>query len=214
VHTLTLVSASGAGITVATSIINGSTGATVTGLLAIDTKTAFVQYSQSKTISAWDPTTMIARNVRITSGGNDTGITFTVSGYDIYGFPMTETITGASGGVASGLKAWKYINTVVSSGDIASTVKVGTGDVYGMPLRCDFFGLAQINWNSTGITATTGFVVPDATSPATATTGDVRGTYAVQSASDGTKRLIISVMVPPGNLNAPVATGLFGVTQF
>lgn len=211
--TLTLVSASGAGITVSTSITNATTGATVTGLLAIDTATAFVAFGQSKTINAWDPTTMAARNVRITSGGNDSGLTFTVAGYDVYGTPMTEAITGANAGIASGLKAWKYIASItVSGGTVATTVKVGTGDVYGMPLRCDFVGLAQINWNSTGITASTGFTVPDATSPATTTTGDVRGTYNVQSASDGTKRLIVSVMIPPNNLST-ANPGLFGVVQ-
>src|SRR5690349_11052356 len=37
----------------------------------------------------------VPRNIRITSAGNDTGITFTVSGFDQYGQAMTETITGA-----------------------------------------------------------------------------------------------------------------------
>jgi hypothetical protein len=211
--TLTLVTSSGAGITVGTSITNATTGATVTGLLAIDTATAFVAFGQSKTINAWDPTTMVSRNIRITSGGNDSGLTFTVNGYDVYGTPMTEAITGANAGIASGRKTFKYIaSIVVTGGTVASTVSVGTGDVYGMPLRCDFFGLANINWNSTAITANTGFTAPDATSPATTTTGDVRGTYAVQAASDGTKRLLVSVMVPPNNLST-ANPGLLGVQQ-
>src|SRR5262249_54376301 len=104
---LTLVSASGAGITISTSITRGDTGAAVTGLLAIDTAMAGLGFGAAATWNAWDPTKAVARNVRITSGGNDTGITFTVSGYDVYGFPMSEAITGANAGIASGKKAFK-----------------------------------------------------------------------------------------------------------
>ena len=37
---------------------------------------------------AWDPTKAISRNVRITSAGDDSGKTFAVVGYDLYGYPM------------------------------------------------------------------------------------------------------------------------------
>jgi hypothetical protein len=88
---------------------------------------------------------------------------------------------------------------------------VNTTDIYGFPLRSDFFGDVAINYNATGITANTGYVAAVTTSPATTTTGDVRGTYAVQSAADGSKRLLIRQFVTP--VNATTVTGLFGVTQ-
>jgi len=207
---LTLVSTTGAGITAGASVLNAVTYQTVTGLLAIDGPSARIAFGQSATIQAWDPTTMSARALRITSGGNDSAITFNVAGFDVYGYPMTENITGANAGIATGKKAWKYIQSITASAAVASTVSVGTSDIYGMPLLSNFFGFAEINWNNTAISASTGFTVPDATSPATSTTGDVRGTYAVQSASDGTKRLIVNTTVP-GNQMASAA-GLFGVT--
>jgi len=127
---------------------------------------------------------------------------------------MTETITGASGGVASGKKAFKWVTSVTHTGSVASTVTIGTGDVYGFPLRADSFGYTYIIWNGTSITANTGFTAAVTTNPATSTTGDVRGTYAVQSASDGTKRLEIGQTLNIVGLNTtPIANGIFGVTQ-
>lgn len=207
---ITLVVATAAGITVGVSISRIDTGATVTGLLAIDGAQVRQSFGQQGTVQAWDPTKAVARNVRITSGGNDTGITFTVSGYDVYGAPMTETITGVSGATASGKKAFKYISGVTHTGSVATTVTIGTGDVYGFPLRHDLWGDADIFWNDGLITATTGYLAA-VTTTATATTGDVRGTYAVQSASDNAKRLRVWQRVTPANII--IATGLVGVTQ-
>lgn len=208
---LTLVSSSGAGVTVGVSIVRADTGATVTGLLALDTAMAGASFSQDATFNMWDPTKALSRNIRITSGGNDTGITFLVVGYDLYGYPMSEAITGANAGVASGVKAFKYIASITPSASVATTASAGTGDVFGLPLRADVVGLVNINWNSTVVTASTGFTAAVTTSPATTTTGDVRGTYAVQSASDGTKRMVM--VISPSVANMASTTGLVGVAQ-
>lgn len=210
---ITLVSATGAGITAGVSITRPDTGATVTGLLAIDGAMGSVAFGAAATIQAWDPTKAISRNLRLTSGGNDSGLTFTVNGYDLFGFPMTEAITGANAGIASGKKAFKYIASVTHTGSVATTLTIGTGDVFGFPLRIDRFAYADITWNSGGISANTGFVAADTTSPATTTTGDVRGTYAVQSASDGTKQLQAFISIPVANIAVAGDVGLFGVTQ-
>lgn len=209
----TLVSASGGGITVGTSITNAATGATVTGLLAIDTAMAGVAMGQAASIKMWDPTKAIARNVRITSVGDDRSGTFLVSGYDVYGYPMSERITGSNATVASGAKAFKYIASVVPAGTLSgSAITIGTGDVIGLPIRSDYFGECFVNYpDGTVITATTGYTAAVTTSPATTTTGDVRGTYALQTASDGSRRLV--VYVSPSLANIVSATGLFGVTQ-
>lgn len=221
---LTLVSATGAGITVlaAATTVWASGNVIPAGALAIDGAPGLVSFgsttensSSYSYVSIYDPTKSIARNIRITSGGNDSGITFTVAGYDLYGYPQTETITGANAGVAAGKKAFKFVTSITPSAAVASTASAGTGDVFGFPLLSSFWGDATIIWNNTPATTPgTGYTAADTTSPATSTTGDVRGTISVAlitggSASDGTKRLMIYVNPSVNNLALGVP-GLFG----
>lgn len=213
---LALVGSSGSGITVGTSVQNRVTGAIVTGLLAIDGAPGTVTFATtalgSQVVQAYDPTKAIARNVRINSIGVDTSATFTVRGFDIYGNPMTETITGASGAAASGKKAFKFVQSITPAGTLSgSNVSAGTGDIYGFPMRADSYFYQQIVWNAALIASTTGFTAA-VTTAATATSGDVRGTYAVQSASDATKRLIVFQILPVANIGS--VSGVTGVTQF
>ena len=213
---LTLVSVTGAGITAGVSVFSPTTSAVVTGLLAIDGAFGALASGTSGTINIYDPTKAISRAVRITSGGNDSGITFLVVGYDLYGYKMSEAITGANAGIATGKKAFKYIQSITPSGAAAGTVKVGTADIIGLPLRSDFFAYIEVCYNNTWITANTGYVAA-VTTTATTTTGDVRGTYALQSASDGTKRLQLfttpSAAIMINTTNSSTFTGPYGVTQ-
>jgi hypothetical protein len=210
---LTLVSSTGAGITVGVSITRADTGATVTGLLAIDGSSAGVQFGTGP-VTVWDPSTLISRAVRIVSGGDDSGGTFTVRGYDIYDYPVTETITGAAIGTATGKKAFKYIASITPAGTLSGTaITVGTTDVIGLPFRADFVNETELSVNGAWVTASTGFTAAVTTSPATATTGDVRGTYTLQTASTGgTNRL--GFYQTPILANISTAAGLFGVTQY
>lgn len=209
---VTLVAASGAGVTVGVSITKATTGASVTGLLALDTAMAGVELGTSGSMNLWDPTKAISRAVSITSVGDDSAATFVVAGYDLYGYPLSETITGANATAANGVKTFKYIASVTPAGTLSgSDVTVGTQDVFGLPLRTDRFGYLTIFWNNTLITASTGFTAAVTTDPATATTGDVRGKYGVQTAADGTKRLQVFWRPMVANLSE---TGMFGVSQF
>lgn len=216
---INLVSVTGAGITAGVSIVRADTGAIVTGLLAIDGAAGFTAFGSNAQFNAWDPATMLSRAVQIVSGGNDTGIQFTVNGYDVYGYPMTATVTGASGAAATTLKTFKYISSVTHTGSVAGTVTVGTTDTFGLPLRVTDFFYLDLFWNGAFITATTGFTAAVVTSPSTALLGDVRGKYAVQSASDGTKRLQVCIMLSPAALATMNTTtngypiGMFGVAQ-
>lgn len=213
---LTLVTTTGGGVTVGATAVNRITGASVNGLLALDGVPGIVSFVanafNSQVMQAYDPTKALSRNLRITSVGNDSGATFKVVGYDLYGTPMTEIIAGANAGIASGVKAWKFIKSITPSGTLSgSAVTVGTGDVYGFPLRADSFFYQDIYWNGALITANTGFTAAVTTSPATSITGDVRGTYAVQSASDGIKHLYMFQNIPVSNIG--VNAGVTGVTQ-
>lgn len=102
---------------------------------------------------------------------------FTVSGYDYYGQAMTETITVSVAGTAvTGKKAFYQISGATIAGS-ATAVVIGTSDVLGLPVRVTNVAyVASVKTNSTLAQDAGTFVAAD-TATATATTGDVRGTY-------------------------------------
>ena len=70
-----------------------------------------------------------ARKLTITSGGNDSGISFTIVGTDINGTAQTESLTGANAGVATSSKFFLTIASITAVGDPAGTVEAGiSGD--------------------------------------------------------------------------------------
>lgn len=209
---LTLRTANTTGVTAGVTIIRADTGVPVTGLIALDSAMTTVPFGQAGTIQPWSPTTALSRNINILSTGTDQTGTFTVRGFDIYGFPMSETITGGNGTASPGKKAFKYIQSVTPAGTVTSTgLAVGTGDIIGMPLRADQWGDLNVTYNNAGPATGTGFTAA-VTTTATATSGDVRGTYVLPTASDGTKRL--QIFIAPELANLTTTTGIVGVAQF
>lgn len=144
----------------------------------------------------------VPRGVTVTSGGNDTGITFLIKGYDEYGSAMSQTLTGASGAVATTTKAFKSVISIVPSGAVAGTVTAGTADLFGLPVCVIDAGyIGNIGWNNILADNAGTLVVADQTSPATTLTGDVRGTYAQSgAASNGVRRLVIEVLLSELNI--------------
>jgi hypothetical protein len=194
--------------TVSSTTITGVTSNSTTGNFSLR-----FPMGQAGTIEMWNPQALCARAVSVTGAASASGsVSFLVSGYDIYGVPMSELIGPvAASTTVSGKKAFKYIASVVPNATDAINYSVGTLDTFGFPIRSDFFGDVVVNYNATGITASTGYVAAVTTSPATTTTGDVRGTYAVQSVADKTKRLFFYQNSPVTNVGS--IAGLFGVTQ-
>jgi len=139
---------------------------------------------------------------------------FTVSGYDYYGQAMTETITVSVAGTAvTGKKAFFQISGATIAGS-ATAVLIGTSDVLGLPVRVfNVAYLASVKSNNTLAQDAGTFVAAD-TAVATATTGDVRGTYTPATASDGIVRTVAGILLPAIAVG-PNATrvGALGVTQ-
>lgn len=212
---MTLVSTTANGVTVGASVVNALTGVKVTGLLAIGGAAGTVSFGQSGAIQFWDPTKALARAISITGVSGGAGGAFKIAGFDVYGFPMNETITAAAGAATTnGKKAWKYITSVTPQFTDAHNYSVDTTDIIGFPLRVDEWPYVEVFDGAatpTLVTSATGFVAA-VTTTASATTGDVRGTYALQSASDGTKRVVL--FVTPSTANIGSTAGLVGVAQF
>ena len=75
----------------------------------------------------------IARRVIFTSGGNDSGITITISGTDWAGTRISETVTGGNVAAVSTVNDYLTIAQVKTSGATAGTMTVGTNGVAGSP---------------------------------------------------------------------------------
>ena len=212
---MTLVSASAAGITVLASALTiPQTGNTVAaGKLAIDLAPGLIYFGTYKSTAVADLTKSLARAVSVTATSGAVGGAFLVQGADLYGYPQTEKITVASSPTGStttnGKKSFKFITAITPQVTDAKSYSVGTADIFGFPIRVDTFPYVTIGWAGSLVTASTGFLKADTTSPATNTTGDVRGTYAVQSVSDGTKTLQFFQDISPVNISTLV--GIFGV---
>jgi len=124
-----------------------------------------------------DPRQGITRGVSVTcNNASGTGGNVVVSGWDIYGQPMNETIVIAPGTalVTYGLKAFKAIKSATPNfTDATYTYSVGTSDNFGFATRVGAWEYtAQCTWAGASITASTGFAKWVA--PAS---GDVRGTF-------------------------------------
>jgi len=123
----------------------------------------------------------------------------TVTGTDVYGETVVES--SASGTSLAGKKAFKTITSVVPSANITSAT-VGTGDVLGLPVLLPQTGLV-IRELQDGAAPTAGTIVAGVSSTATATTGDVRGTYDPNAAADGSKAFgLIALLPTPSDLGA------------
>lgn len=159
----------------------------------------------------------VPRALSITIGaGTITNRNVTITGYDYYGQSMSEVIaTGTTQSTTiEGKKAFYQIVSASVSGSVGATVSIGTADIFGSPVKFANKGyIARCGWNGVLAEDAATVVVGDATT-ATTTTGDVRGTVAPSSAADGSKRLVVGLLLTAIQVG-PNATraGALGVNQ-
>lgn len=149
----------------------------------------------------------VPRAVSLTVATTDhSARTFTITGTDEYGVALKENIAGPNNNTVNGKKAFKTVTQVAVDGAIATNgVSVGTADVLGLPVFLPS-SACILREMEDGATATAGTTVAGATAKATATTGDVRGTYDPNSACNGDRgfKLFVALADPSAR----------GVTQF
>ena len=131
----------------------------------------------------------------VSAGAGDTTQTATFSGFDQYGKAMTQTVTLNGTTRVSTTKAFKSIASIRISAATAGNISAGTTDTIGLPYKIATKDYLMFTYNETvGLLAAA--TKADATSPATVSTGDVRGTIALASAADGVKRLVATIALP------------------
>ena len=210
-------------VAVAAGIVNGATGASEAPNVSTITFTADDQGSSPlDPVVALSSTTIngqavmvldVPRNVTAAINTAVGNITVVITGYDEYFVPLSETLAiAASGTAVAGKKAWKYIRSIAltsDGNDSAKAINVGFGDVLGLPYKIAAKSDVLSVWFDDAVDTAT-VVVADATDPATATTGDVRGTVDPNGTLNGAKTLVAYLHVADPN----TAAGLVGVTQY
>lgn len=127
----------------------------------------------------------------------------TVTGTDEYGAVVKES--SASGTSFTGKKAFKTVTGVSVSADVTGAT-VGTGNVLGLPHYVPYTAGSVVKEIQDGANATAGTFVAGVGSAATATTGDVRGTWAPNGTPNGTINFAVVLLSDNANYK--------GVAQF
>lgn len=171
------------GVAVAPKMVLVSLGAPATA-----SSTALVA-SQSLAAASTTGATLVTNTLDGAAGRNVvaawTGTAvLTVSGTDVYGNAITES--SASGTSFTGAKAFKTVTKITVSADVTG-LTAGTGTVLGLPVFLTNTGYVIKELVDGAVAGTAGTYVKGITAASTATTGDVRGTYAPNSAPNGSR---------------------------
>lgn len=203
---LSLSTTSSGCITAGVTLIPASNPNTTVSVLAIDSTYATVPVGlacgQTGAITMWDPQIALSRAIVIeksSATSDDSAGTYTIQGYDIYGYKMTETITGTSSTGSTSYvsqKAFKYIQSITPGGTIgATTVQVHPSPgLYGFPLAVRAGWQAEmwmgLSSNMVQVTTQSSLLVYGSTVTNTSTTPDVRGTWASTNLSSNSSNFV------------------------
>ena len=157
------------------------------------TPVGWAPYLAAGIAGIFDPQQCTQRAVCISAAAGNSGGTFVVSGWTIYGEPQTAVISittsgaGGSAGIYYTSKTFKAIASITpQQADTGHNYTAGTSDLFGFAVRTDKFEYTETFYNATfvasaGTLASGGtigvFTSADLTNPATVNTGDPRGTF-------------------------------------
>lgn len=220
-----VVSGTAMTLTAATTLTNGAlvTAAALTtfpfttvipkGTVVIQSQMAYSFVGLRDITAYYDPTKAVSQVIAVTGVASGTGGAFAITGFDVYGQPMHETVTATAGATTvSGKKAWKWITSIVPQFSDAHNYSFDVTNVFGLSIAVDAAAYVDAWVAGTGFTNNPSVTAADTTSPATATTGDVRGTLAI---TPGGNRITVFIQPSSARLTTLMATtGVFGVTNF
>jgi hypothetical protein len=135
------------------------------------------------------------RNVSVDSGGADDAV-ITVTGTDWEGNALVEDILANGTTIVYGKKAFATITQCAHSKTIANGLFVGTYDTLGLPFYLPGIDDCPVvfEYEDNILKANPGTFLAGVDTAATATTGDVRGTYLpVTSLPDGAQNFVLFI---------------------
>lgn len=176
-----------------------------------DTPAPAYVYTTDGTVLVWPID--VPRNITVGTSSAAADTVVTVTGYDKYLQKMVETITVASGqSTGAGKKAFAYVSSIAiySAGDVTSdTLNVGVGDVLGLPFKISAKSDLMQVWFDDVYETTAPTVVVGSAATVTATTGDVRGTADINGTLNGSKEVVVYMVVDPSDRDT-----LLGITNY
>lgn len=157
----------------------------------------------------------VPRAIRYFAPSLGTALSIVAYGLDEYGEAITEKVGIGSnvGAATNGKKAFKAVIAVVAKQTISNGyLSVGRADVFGLPFTIAGAWDMLAAWaDTTALTVNgTQVIAADTTSPATAKTGDVRGTFAPTTGSNDA-RVFRAWFTAKGK---DTKNNLYGVAQF
>jgi hypothetical protein len=155
------------------------------------------------------------RGVSLTSAGNLSAATIVITGYDRYGQRLSFSRAGPNANTVVTTKAFRGIISISTSAALGTAMTVGTSNVFGLPVAISSANyIIKPSYNGVLAHDAGSFTAADTTSPATATTTDVRGTYTPSGVTSGTQRVTLALSVTAIQAG-PNATrlGAYGVNQ-
>ena len=158
------------------------------------------------------------RQIVIASVGNDSGITFTITGTSSTGAPVTEVLTGANVGTATSANTYYTITSIVPSGNTASTITAGTNGVAGsvpLPVPLGLFAvtlqcvaISTVNYSITQTNDDPNVLNPDTACTWTPVVAALTNATATQVAAATTiaraYRITVNSNTPPGGVKVTV----------
>lgn len=144
----------------------------------------------------------VPRGLSIVSSTTDTTQSITIRGFDEFGAAMTETIAlnGAAG--VSGKKAWKTVVSYQANIAMAGNLSIGWTNVLGLPALLIVAGYLFLELLNNSKNANAGTILAGVSGAvATATTGDVRGTYTPSTTlPNGSNSYEVGIIAPDPRL--------------
>jgi len=171
----------------------------------------------TETVLVYTSDAPYGRALVMTANGDPTNSpVYDVYGWDYLGQKMVERFTLAGGGVVAvqGKKAFYRLEKwkVVAPSTAATTLDLGPNQILGLPYK-GFIDWAKEDGVPIAALAGITLAAPVLTDPATAITGDPRGTYLGALTLNGVKEIIIGLQGDPW-VNAAGNGGLHGIQHY
>lgn len=179
-------------------LVNIGAPATASGTAILATTPALTAGANLLAAPIAVPGGSAGRALNVVSSTTDTTQIVTVVGKDAFGATLSQAFTLNGTTAVVGTKAFATVTGISVNIALAGNLSVGTINVFGLPVPLPMLGLVVKDLTDGAVSGTAGtFVVADTTSDgSTSSTGDVRGTYAPNTAANGTHYYHVLLAAP------------------